>query len=396
MPRFAAPNLPATTMNNFTFHNPTKILFGKGQIANLAAELPAGARILFTSGGGSIKTNGVYDQVMAQLKGHTVVELLGIEANPRYETLMKGVALVQEHKLDFLLSVGGGSALDGTKFIAAAVPFTGGDPWSILSEGAPVAAALPIGAVLTLPATGSEANGSAVISRGDQKLAFWSPRVYPVFSILDPETTFSLPPRQIANGVIDTYVHVMEQYLTYPVQGLLQDRFAESILQTLVEIGPKLMAGGRDYDQHANFMWCACMALQGPVGAGVPADWASHCIGHELTALHGVDHARTLAVVLPSLLDIKRDTKGEKLLQWAERLWGIHEGTPDQRIDAALARLRSFFEQMGAPTRLSGHGIPASAAEVVAQRLAARGVNTIGERADITPEVVRRILAQAA
>ncbi|MBK8477851.1 MAG: iron-containing alcohol dehydrogenase [Opitutaceae bacterium] len=383
-------------MNNFTFHNPTKLLFGKGQIANLGAELPAGARILLTSGGGSIKANGVYDQVIAQLQGRTFFELSGIEANPRYETLMRGVALVREHQLDFLLAVGGGSVIDGTKFIAAAVPFTGGDPWRILSDGASVERALPLASVLTLPAAGSEANGAAVISRDDQKLAFWTTHVYPVFSVLDPETTFSLPPRQIANGVIDTFVHVMEQYMTYPVQGLLQDRFAESILQTLVEIGPKLLAGGRDYDLHANFMWCACMALQGPVGAGVPADWSSHCIGHELTALHGVDHARTLAVVLPSLLDVKRETKGEKLVQWAERLWGIREGTPGQRIDAALARLRAFFEQMGAPTRLSGHGIPASTADVVAQRLAARGVNTIGERGDITPSVVRRILARAA
>ncbi len=389
-------NVPAATMNNFTFHNPTKLLLGRGQIANLGAELPAGARILLTSGGGSIKANGVYDQVVAQLKGHTVVEFSGIEANPRYETLMKGVALVREHRLDFLLAVGGGSVIDGTKFIAAAAPFTAGDPWRILSEGAAVDRALPLASVLTLPAAGSEANGAAVISRGDQKLSFWTTKVYPVFSILDPETTFSLPPRQIANGVIDTFVHVMEQYLTYPAQGLLQDRYAESILQTLVEIGPKLLAGGRDYDLHANFMWCACMALQGPVGAGVPADWSTHCIGHELTALHGVDHARTLAVVLPSLLDVKRDTKGDKLVQWAERVWGIREGSRDQRIDAGIARLRAFFEQMGAPTRLSGHNIPASVAEVVAQRLEARGVTAIGERGDITPAVVRRILAQAA
>ncbi|MBE2213249.1 MAG: iron-containing alcohol dehydrogenase [Opitutaceae bacterium] len=383
-------------MENFVFRNPTKILFGKGQIAKLASELPAQARVLMTYGGGSIKANGVYDQVKAALGSRTVVELGGIEPNPRYETLMKGVALVKEHRLDFLLAVGGGSVADGTKFIAAAVPFTDGDPWRILADNAEVKAAVPLACVLTLPATGSEMNTAAVISRGDQKLAFLSPHVFPVFSILDPETTFSLPPRQIANGVIDSFVHVMEQYMTYPAGAPLQDRFAESILQTLVEIGPRLLASPRDYDLHASFMWTATMALNGVISVGVPQDWATHIIGHELTALHGTDHARTLAVVLPSLLSVKRATKREKLLQWADRVWGIREGTPDQRIDAGIAKMRTFFEAMGAPTRLSAHGIPASVADVVAQRLAERKVTAIGERGDITPAVVREILAAAA
>ncbi|BET65193.1 iron-containing alcohol dehydrogenase [Opitutales bacterium ASA1] len=383
-------------MENFVFRNPTKIVFGKGQIAHLARELPADARILLTYGGGSIMANGVYAQTKAALGDRTVFELSGIEPNPRYETLMRGVALVKEHKLDYLLSVGGGSVLDGTKFIAAAVPFTEGDPWRILSENAEVKSALPIGAVLTLPATGSESNGAAVISRDDQKLAFINPLVYPVFSILDPETTFTLPPRQIANGVIDSFVHVMEQYMTYPAAAPLQDRFAESLLQTLIEIGPQLMAKPGDYDLHATFMWTATLALNGLIGAGVPQDWATHIIGHELTALHGTDHARTLAVVLPSLLDVQRVGKREKLLQWAERVWGVREGTPEERIDAAIARMRAFFESLGVPTRLSGHGIPDTVAAVVEQRLAARKVDAIGERGDITPAVVRRILAAAA
>ncbi len=383
-------------MDNFTFRNPTKILFGKGQIAALATEVPAQARVLMTYGGGSIKANGVYEQVKAALGSRTIVELGGIEPNPRYETLMKGVELVRAHQLDFLLAVGGGSVADGTKFIAAAVPFTEGDPWKILAEGAVVESAMPLACVLTLPATGSEMNTAAVISRGDQKLAFLSPLVFPVFSILDPETTFSLPPRQIANGVIDSFVHVMEQYMTFPAGAPLQDRLAESILVTLTEIGPKLLASPRDYDLHATFMWTATMALNGVISVGVPQDWATHVIGHELTALHGTDHARTLAVVMPSLLNVKRAAKREKLLQWAERVWGIREGDPEQRIDAAIAKLRAFFESMGAPTRLSGHGIPASVAEVVEKRLAARKVTSIGERGDITPAVVRRILAEAA
>ena len=383
-------------MENFTFRNPTKILFGKGQIASLGREVPANARVLMTYGGGSIKANGVYDQVKAALGDRTVVELAGIEPNPRYETLMKGVGLVKTHRLDYLLAVGGGSVADGTKFIAAAVPFTDGDPWKICSENAEVTSALPLACVLTLPATGSEMNTAAVISRGDQKLAFLSPHVFPAFSILDPETTFSLPPRQIANGVIDSFVHVMEQYMTFPAGAPLQDRFAESILQTLVEIGPKLLAQPRDYDLHATFMWTATMALNGVISVGVPQDWATHVIGHEITALHGTDHARTLAVVLPSLLNVKRATKREKLLQWSERVWGIREGTTDERIDAGIARMRAFFESMGAPTRLSGHGIPATVAEVVESRLAARKVTNIGERGDITPAVVRQILVEAA
>lgn len=383
-------------MENFTFRNPTKILFGKGQIANLAREVPTNARILLTYGGGSIKANGVYDQVKVALGNRTVVELGGIEPNPRYETLMKGVALVKEHRLDFLLAVGGGSVVDGTKFIAAATLFEEGDPWRILADEAEVKSAIPVACVLTLPATGSEMNTAAVISRGDQKLAFLSPKVFPVFSILDPETTFSLPPRQIANGVIDSFVHVMEQYMTYPANAPLQDRFAESILQTLIEIGPKLLATPRDYDLHATFMWTATLALNGLIGAGVPQDWATHIIGHELTALHGTDHARTLAVVLPSLLNVKRETKREKLLQWAERVWGIRDGSADERIDAAIAQLRRFFEAMGVATHLSDHGIPPTVADTVEQRLAARNITDLGERKDITPEVVRRILIDAA
>ena len=334
--------------------------------------------------------------MQATLGSRTVVELAGIEANPRYETLMKGVELVKQHRLNFLLAVGGGSVLDGTKFIAAAVPFTGGDPWRILSENAEVQSALPIGAVLTLPATGSEANMAAVISRGDQKLAFLSPQVFPRFSILDPETTYSLPPRQVANGLVDAFVHVMEQYLTYPANAPLQDRMAEAVLQTLIEVAPGALAAPRDYDARATFFWATTMALNGVISVGVPQDWASHVIGHEITALHGTDHARTLAVVLPALLLVKRDTKRAKLLQWADRVWGIREGAEDARIDAAIAKLRTFFEGLGLPTRLTGHGIPATVADTVAQRLQARGVVAIGERGDITPAVVREILLRAA
>lgn len=380
-------------MENFRFHNPVKILFGKGQIANIAEEIPADARILVTYGGGSIKDNGVYDQVKAALAGHPVIEFGGIEPNPHLETLLPAVELVRAEGIDFLLAVGGGSVLDSTKFIAAAVPFIG-DPWDILAKGAPVTAALPLGAVMTLPATGSEMNTFSVVTKWAtrDKLGFSSPLVFPRFSVLDPETTFSLPMRQVSNGIVDAFTHTVEQYLTYPVNAPLQDRMAESILQTLIEEGPKTLANPRDYDARANVMWCATMALNGLIGMGVPQDWATHFIAHELTALHGLDHARTLAVVLPSLLAFKRDTKREKLLQYAERVWGINSGKTEDRIAAVIARTRDFFEAVGVPTHLSAYGVGLNAIPVIVERLESRGSVALGERRDIGPTVVREIL----
>ncbi|MEZ6138963.1 MAG: iron-containing alcohol dehydrogenase [Zavarzinella sp.] len=380
-------------MENFSFHNPVKILFGKGQIANIGAEIPTNARVLVTYGFGSIKKNGVYNQTMQALNGFTVFEYGGIEPNPRYETLMPAVELARKEKVDFLLAVGGGSVLDGTKFIAAAIPFTG-DCWDILAKAAPVEAATPLGAILTLPATGSEMNTFSVVSRHEtqEKLAFSSPLVYPRFSVLDPETTFTLDARQIGNGVVDAFVHTVEQYLTFPANAPLQDRMAESILQTLIEVGPRTLAEPTNYDHRANMMWTATMALNGLIGVGVPQDWATHMIGHELTALHDIDHARTLAIVLPSLLSVKRNEKRAKLLQYGERVWNVDSGTTDERIDRTIECTRRFFESMGVPTRLGAYGLGQETAAKVAERLQARGVIELGERKDISPQVVEKIL----
>jgi NADP-dependent alcohol dehydrogenase len=380
-------------MFDFTFHNPTKILFGKNAIELIGEEIPADARILMTYGGGSIKRNGVYERVMHALKGKPVTQFGGIEPNPRYETLIPAVELVRREEIDFLLAVGGGSVLDGTKFIAAAVPFEG-DPWDILEKRAEVRKALPIGAVLTLPGTGSEMNGYAVITRWEKKakLAFYSPLVYPRFAALDPQTTFSLPSRQTANGIVDAFVHVMEQYLTYPVNAPLQDRMAEAILLTLIEQTPKVFEKPTDYDTRASIMWCATTALNGIIGVGVPQDWATHAIGHEITALYDIDHARTLAIVLPGVMEVKRREKREKLLQYAERVWGIREGDEDSRIDEAIERTREFFESGGIPTRLSAYGIGAEAIPAIVQQLRAHGMTALGEHGDITPEVAARIL----
>jgi NADP-dependent alcohol dehydrogenase len=382
-------------MNNFSYFNPTKIIFGKGTIASLKSELPANARILVTYGGGSIKNNGVYRQVAEALKGYDWLEFGGIEPNPRYETLMKAVEAVKNQSVTMLLAVGGGSVLDGTKFIAAAASFQG-EPWDILAKQAPVPSALPLAIVLTLPATGSESNAVAVISREStrEKLVFRSPHCFPKFAILDPETTYSLPLRQIANGVVDAFIHVIEQYLTYPAAAPLQDRLAEGILLTLLEVGPRALSSPLDYDARSNLMWCATLALNGLIGCGVPQDWSTHAIGHELTVEYGLDHAQTLAVVLPGILRSRREEKKAKLLQYADRIWGIREGSEEERIDAAIERTEKFFISLGVPTRLSGYPIQSKAApKTIAARLEAHGMMNFGERGTVTPRLVEEILA---
>lgn len=384
-------------MQNFTFSNPTKIVFGEGQIKALAELVPANARILLTYGGGSIKKNGVYDQVVKALEGKTWFEFGGIEPNPHYETLMQAVALVKEKQIDFLLPVGGGSVIDGTKLIAAAVNFDG-DPWDILAKHAPFNSALPLGCVLTLPATGTESNGNSVVTKAaaQEKLAFGSPLVYPQFAILDPTTTYSLPPRQIANGVVDAFVHIMEQYLTYPVDAKVQDRFAEGLLMTLIEEGPKALKEPTNYAVRANVMWAATMALNGLIGVGVPQDWATHMIGHELTAMHGLDHAQTLAVVLPAVMQHQRQQKRSKLLQFGRRVWNLDLSDEEALIDAAIAATRQFFEQMGTPTRLSGYGVGRESIPKLVDMLVKHNLLSLGEHGDITPEASRQILELAA
>ncbi len=383
-------------MQSFTFHNPTRILFGQGRIADLGGEIPPGARVLITYGGGSVVKTGTLDEVRAALAGFTVLEFGGIEPNPTYETLMEAVALARRERSDFLLAVGGGSVVDGTKFIAAAIPFEG-DPWDILARHAPISAAVPFGSVLTLPATGSEMNNGAVITMRatHDKLAFMHPLVFPVFSVLDPTKTYTLPPRQVANGVVDAFVHIAEQYLTYPVDAKVQDRFAEGLLLTLIEEGPKALAEPDNYAVRANLMWTATLALNGLIGAGVPQDWATHMLGHELTALHGLDHAQTLAIVLPAMLQVRRAEKREKLLQYAERVWGLRDGNEDARIDGAIASTRDFFESLQVRTRLADYGIGAEAVEPLLAQLQRHGMTALGERCDVGIETARKVYTLA-
>ena len=381
-------------MLNFDFYNPTHILFGKGRIADLAKVVPADACVLVLYGGGSIKSNGVFDEVMAALAGRDVHEFSGIEPNPSYETLMQAVELVRKQNINFLLAVGGGSVIDGTKFVAAAALFEG-DPWAILEKrGRNITQALPFGSVLTLPATGSEMNDGSVVTRKSlqAKMAFSSKLVFPQFSILDPTKTYTLPAKQVGNGVVDAFAHVMEQYMTYPVNSPVQDRFAEGLLQTLIEEGPKALANPEDYDVRANIMWCATLALNGLIGAGVPQDWATHMIGHELTALHGLDHAQTLAIVLPSMLRVRKEGKRVKLLQYAARVWNLMEGDEDARIEKAIANTQDFFERMGVKTRLGDYKLGAGNIDAIVKHLENHRMVTLGEQRDVTLEVSRKVL----
>jgi NADP-dependent alcohol dehydrogenase len=371
-------------MQNFTLHNPTRILFGQGRIADISQEIPAGARILITYGGGSVVKTGTLAEVKAALKDYAVFEFSGIEPNPTYETLMQAVELARRERIDFLLAVGGGSVIDGTKFIAAAIPFAG-DPWDILAKNAEIKSSIPFGSVLTLPATGSEMNNFSVVSRraSNDKLAFASPLVFPRFSVLDPSKTYTLPERQVANGVVDAFVHITEQYLTYPADAKVQDRFAEGLLLTLIEEGPRALQEPENYAVRSNLMWTATLALNGLIGAGVPQDWATHMLGHELTALHGLDHAQTLAVLLPAMLQVRREEKREKLLQYADRVWGLRTGDQDARIDQAIKYTRQFFESMQVSTRLSDYGIGSDAIPALVAQLQRHGMTALGEHQNL-------------
>lgn len=380
-------------MYNFTFCNPVKLIFGRGTIAQLAKEIPLDKKIMITFGGGSVRRNGVYEQVTKALAAHNCIEFWGIEPNPKIETLRKAIEKCREEKVDFLLAVGGGSVLDGTKLIAAAVNYQG-DAWELVLKGHHFESVLPFAAVMTFPATGSEMNNGAVISSVEktEKFAFYTN--YPQFSILDPETTYSLPPYQIACGIADTFVHVIEQYLTETGVSPLMDRWAEGIMQTLVEVAPKVRADQHNYDNMSTYMLSATMALNGFIAMGVKQDWATHMIGHELTALHGLTHGHTLVIVLPALMDVMREQKGDKILQFGERVFGIREADRNTGIDRTIRATEEFFRSLGLTTRLSEEKIGRETIDEIARRFEQRGTK-LGEKQNITGEVARRILERA-
>ena len=384
-------------MNNFELYNPTNYIFGKGQTEKLSTLIPQGAKILLAYGGGSIFKNGVYDQVKSALTGFEIVEFGGIEPNPRFETLMKAVEIIREQKINFILAVGGGSVIDGVKFISGAVHFEG-NPIDILKNYVlfkDPTKVIPFGTVLTLPATGSEMNSGAVVTieATQEKLVLGGSALFPKFSICDPTVIASLPQRQIQNGVVDAFTHVMEQYLTYPHDALLQDRFAESILQTLIEIGPAVAQNPADYKLASNFMWCATMALNGLIQKGVPSDWATHMIGHELTALYEIDHARTLAIIGPNLYRVLFETKKEKLSQYGQRVWNIQGNSTEEIAEKAIEKTVDFFHTMGMKTKLSENTENyQNTADFIVKRFEERNWQAMGEKQNVTLEKVREIV----
>lgn len=382
-------------MNNFTYKNPTKILFGKGQIENLSKEIPENAKILMTYGGGSIKRNGIYEQVKTAVANYEVIEFGGIPANPEYEILLKALEIIKTENIDFILAVGGGSVIDGTKFLSGAAVYEGKEPWDLLANGIPSTTGLPFATVLTLPATGSEMNSGAVVTHVEkkEKRVMGGPGLFPQFSVLDPEVIKSIPERQIANGLADAFTHVIEQYMTYPADAYLQDRFAESILKTLIEVAPAILNDPTDYKAASNFMWSCTMALNGLISQGVPSDWAIHMIGHELTAFHGIDHARTLAIIAESHYTYNFEDKKEKLAQYAERVWNITAGSTEEKALVGIKKTTEFYQSLGIKTKLSDYteNFEGTAAKI-AERFEERGWKGLGERQKITPSDVQKIV----
>ncbi|SDS41247.1 NADP-dependent alcohol dehydrogenase [Maribacter dokdonensis] len=384
-------------MNNFEFKNPTKIIFGKDTIKKIESEIPANAKVLMLYGGGSIKKNGIYEQVTKALSNFNVIEFGGIPANPEYDILMKALKVIKDEKISYLLAVGGGSVIDGTKFLSAAAVYEGDTPWDILTKNVRTQKGMPFGTVLTLPATGSEMNSGAVITRAEtkEKLAMGGPGLFPEFSVLDPQVITSIPERQLVNGITDAFTHVLEQYMTYPIEASLQDRFAESIMQTLIEVAPKVIKDPTDYKPAADFMWSCTMALNGLIQKGVPGDWAVHMMGHELTALFGIDHARTLAIVAPSHYKYNFEAKKEKLAQYGERVWNITEGSVDDKAYAAIEKTEAFFQELGIDTKLSDYTKEyEGTAEEIAKRFTHRGWK-LGERQALMPEDAEKIVKMA-
>ncbi|WP_432709302.1 iron-containing alcohol dehydrogenase [Pedobacter sp.] len=382
-------------MLNFEFKNPTKILFGKGQIANMAKEIPQDAKVMFLYGGGSIKSNGVYEQVKNALSAFDVVEFAGIPANPEYAVLMEALNIIKTRNITFMLAVGGGSVIDGVKFLSAAALYEGDEPWDILKNSIRTEHGLPFGTVLTLPATGSEMNSGAVITRKEtqEKLSMGGPGLFPVFSVLDPQVVKSIPKRQLANGITDAFTHVLEQYMTYPIGALLQDRFAESILQTLVEVAPRVIKNPGDYEAAANFMWSCTMALNGLIQKGLPGDWAIHAMGHELTAMYGIDHARTLAIILPGHYNYNFEAKKEKLAQYGQRVWGIQAGTTEDMARQAIQKTVDFFHSLEIDTKLSDYTPDyEGTAEKISQRFTERGWLGLGEHKKLSPHDVEKVV----
>lgn len=385
-------------MNNFDFYNPTHIVFGKDRFGDLKKLIPENSNILVLYGGGSVVKFGTLDKVKANLPKANVFEFAGIEPNPKFETLMRAVEMVKTHDINFLLAVGGGSVLDGTKFVNMAANYEGDNHVDLLYNRklqATLKTSFPMGTILTLPATGSEMNSGGVISYNKGKHVIGNPLLFPKFSILDPSLSFTLPITQVANGIVDAFIHTVEQYVTYPTDAKFQDRTAEGILKSLIEVGKANIDNPKDYDARANLVWLASMALNGLIGAGVPQDWTTHMLGHELTAMFGIDHGKTLAILQPSVWNIRKEKKKAKLLQYAERVWDICEGTDDEKIDLAIDKTRAFFESLEIKTRLSEYDISKDKINDLVKALEEHKLTALSETGDLNLDDSRAIYTDA-
>lgn len=384
-------------MRNFNYYNPVKIIFGKGRLEEIGEYIPKSSKIMITYGGGSIKNNGIYESLMNKLSGFSIIEFGGIEPNPHYETLMKGVDIARKEEVEFIIAVGGGSVIDGTKFISAAIPYKGEDEWNIVKNREVISKAIPFGVVLTLPATGSEMNSGAVITKSatKDKLAFSSEKLFPQFSILDPVFAYSLPKRQLSNGLIDSFVHILEQYLGFDDKSYVSERFSEGLLRNIIDLSSTISSANNiSYDDMANFMWTATMALNGLIACGVKEDWATHMIGHELTALYGLDHAVSLAIVLPGLLDFVKTSRRQKLLQYAYRVWDIDIKNEDKAISEVIMKTEELFTNIGIKTKFSDYGIGIEVIEKVKEKFLGRGVKYISMLKDVEVDDINVILSR--
>lgn len=379
-------------MKNFIFQNPTRLVFGKDQISKLSQLLPIDVKLMLTFGGGSVTRNGVYDQVKEALRGRNYIEFWGIEPNPSVETLRKAIQTGKENNVEYLLAVGGGSVLDGTKLIAAGLA-TDEDPWDIVVRGV-ASKQIPYASVMTVPATGSEMNGGAVITRKETREKYSFGGDYPQFSILDPQVTYTLSDHQVACGLADAYTHVLEQYLTTPGQSRIMDRWAEGLLLTILEIAPGIKENPKDYDLMADYMLVATLALNDFIRMGVTQDWSTHQIGHELTALHGITHGHSLAIVMPGTLRVLKEQKLEKLVQYGERVYGIVGGSDKEKADKAIEMTEAFYRSLGLTTRLSEEGVGEETIQTIAHRFNQRGV-AFGENRNVTGDVAAEILKSA-
>ncbi len=366
-------------LDNFTFVNPTKLIFGKGQLEQLKTEVPLyGKNVLLVYGGGSIKRNGLYDAVLEQLNaiGAKVSELSGVEPNPRLSTVHKGVNICKEEGIDFLLAVGGGSVIDCTKLIAAGAKYHG-DAWDIVTKKVPAQDALPFGTVLTLAATGSEMNSGSVITNWEtkEKYGWGSPAVFPKFSILDPVNTFTVPKDQTIYGIVDMMSHVFEHYFHLTENTEFQDRMCEGLLLTVMETAPKLMEDLENYDHRATILYCGTMALNGMLSMGYRGDWATHNIEHAVSAVYDIPHGGGLAILFPNWMKHNIKVKPERFQKLAVRVFGVDPNgkTAEEAGLEGIEKLREFWNSIGAPSRLADYDIDDSQLEVMADKAVING-----------------------